>query len=83
MALVEANLMCSDSSNKIRVWTYFHPTDNVAAIVASGYFNDATEELRQGDVILAVGVLDTAPVLTSVAVTSATGAATVTTVKTA
>lgn len=83
MALVEANLMCSDSSNKIRLWTYYHDVDNVATIVASGYFNNATEELRSGDVIMAVGVLATAPVLTSIAITSATGAATVTTVKTA
>lgn len=83
MALIEANLKCVASSNAIRVFTYTHPTDAIAAMVASGYFNDATDELRQADVIMAVGATDTTPALTTVTITSATAAATVTTAKTA
>ena len=82
MALTEATLRCVHSSNPNRVWVY-GTDDTVATVVASGYFNNATEELRKGDVILASTDEDGTPDMTTVVVTSATGAATVTTAKTA
>lgn len=82
MALTEATLKCIASSNPNRVWTY-ETDDTVAAVVASAYFNNATEELRQGDIILASTDTDGTPDMTTVRVTSATAAATVTTAKTA
>lgn len=33
------------------VHTYFHPTDNLAAIKVAGYFNEARDLLSAGDVI--------------------------------
>lgn len=58
------------------LWLY-QSTDAVATVAASGYFNNATNELRQFDVIISV---DTdAPTVDLLVVTSADGAATVTT----
>jgi hypothetical protein len=34
------------------LWTYNSGTDNLAAVTASGYFNDAAKELQVGDVVL-------------------------------
>lgn len=59
------------------LWIYTSTADAVAAVAASGYFNLATNELKQNDVIIFVDVGAGVDVLT---VTSATGAATVTTV---
>jgi hypothetical protein len=58
-----------------KLFTYGTSADAKAAIIASGYFNDATDVLSKGDIILAYGT-DATVALT---VTSATGAATVTT----
>lgn len=59
---------------------YFYATgDALATVAASGYFNNATKRLRKGDVIEVAGVLDGTPVTASYIVTSADGAATVTT----
>ena len=82
MALTEATLRCTSSTNPNRVWTY-QTDDTVATVVASGYFNNATEELRFGDIIVAATDQDGTPDMTTVVVTSATAAATVTTAKTA
>lgn len=58
------------------LWIY-KTTDAIATVTGSGYFNDATNELKQFDVII---VVDTDTSTTDVIhVTSATGAATVTT----
>lgn len=54
-------------------WEYFENA-TVAAIAASGYFNNATTTLQKGDVIVIRGNNGTA----LAQVTSATGAATVT-----
>lgn len=59
------------------LWIYTSTADAVAAVAASGYFNNATNELKQNDVIVFVDVGTGVDVLV---VTSATGAATVTTV---
>lgn len=53
--------------------------DTVANIIASGYFNSATKELEKGDVIIASCVNGGTNTCTVCVVTSATGAATVTT----
>lgn len=34
------------------LWSYFHASDNLAAIVAAGYFNDARNRLSAGDAIM-------------------------------
>lgn len=36
----------------IGLWSYFHLTDNLAAVKATGYFNGARDLLTPGDVIL-------------------------------
>lgn len=58
------------------IWIY-ETADAVATVVASGYFNNATNELKQGDIILAITGGNAA--LRLLFVNSATGAATVTT----
>jgi len=55
----------------------YKTTDPILTVVGSGYFNNVTNRLKQGDVIL---VSDTnVPTIDVITVTSATGAATVTT----
>lgn len=53
--------------------------DASATVTASGYFNDVTNYLSKGDVIVVHGDVDGTPFTANVIVTSATGAATVTT----
>ena len=60
------------------LWLY-RDTDAVATIVASGFFNAATDNLKQNDVILCVGSTGGTRTIDVICVTSATGAATVTT----
>ena len=60
------------------VWTYFHASDNLAAIKASGYFNDAANLLSDGDVIIfsangaAVDIVTIADITSAGVVTSQT-----------
>ena len=58
---------------------YYDSTDAISSIVGSGYFNNATAELKQYDIIIAVGSTGGTQTVDVVVVTSATGAATVTT----
>jgi hypothetical protein len=58
------------------LWIY-QDTETAATVTASGFFNAATNELRQGDVIIYTRT-DT-PTTDVLHVTSADGAATVTT----
>jgi hypothetical protein len=60
------------------LWIY-RDTDAIATIVASGFFNAATDNLKQNDVILCVGSTGGTRTIDVICVTSATGAATVTT----
>lgn len=56
----------------------YNSADAIATVVASGYFNSVSAELRLGDVIV---VVDSAtPTVDVLVVSSADGAATVTTV---
>ena len=57
----------------------YQSADAVATIAGSGYFNDVTNDLKQFDVILAVGATGGTATVDMLIVTSATGAATVTT----
>ena len=80
MAFVRKNLqpISGGGSNAPQLFTYLS-TDNKATTLASGFFNSATGVLAQGDFILARcsdGAL-------TMSVSSATGAATVTTITTA
>ena len=78
MAFDRANFATTglgQGSNAAKVCTHRDTTTNKAGIAASGYFNTVTDQLSNGDFILANGS-DGSVVL---AVTSATGAATVTT----
>ena len=61
------------------LWMY-SSADAGTAIVGSGYFNDATDNLKNGDIIMCArtGTVQVGPIV----VTSATGAAVVTTVGT-
>ena len=60
-----------------QVHLYVSATDAIATVVGSGYFNTITNRLKNGDIII---VSDTnVPTIDVFAVTSATGAATVTT----
>jgi len=54
--------------------------DAIATVIASGYFNAVTDTLKQTDVILAVTSTGGTIAVDALAVTSATGATTVTTV---
>ena len=58
---------------------WYSSADAVATIAGSGYFNDATNDLKQYDIILAVGSTGGTQTVDMLVVTSATGAATVTT----
>ena len=54
-------------------------SDNLAAVSGSGYFNTATKQLRKGDLIICSLANGGTPACTLLVVTSASGAATVTT----
>ena len=56
----------------------YDSADAIGTIVASGYFNSATNELKQNDVIIAVGSTGGTRTVDILVVSSATGAATVT-----
>ena len=62
------------------VFTY-HSADTLATAAASGYFNTATNDVNQYDVIICVDT--TTPAHNTYIVTSADGAATVTTLASA
>lgn len=60
------------------LWSYFHATDNLAAVKASGYFNEASDLLSDRDVIIfsangaAVDIITIADVTSAGVVTSQT-----------
>ena len=59
---------------------YYDSVDAIGTIVGSGYFNSATNELKQNDIIIAVGSTGGTRTVDILVVSSATGAATVTTI---
>ena len=58
---------------------WYSSPDAILTISGSGYFNDATNDLKQHDIILAVTSTGGTAAVDVLVVTSATGAATVTT----
>jgi hypothetical protein len=58
---------------------WYSSADAVATIAGSGYFNDATNDLKQFDIILTVGSTGGTATVDVLVVTSATAATTVTT----
>lgn len=58
---------------------YYSSADAATTIAGSGYFNDVTNDLKQHDIILTVGATGGTQTVDVLVVTSATGAATVTT----
>ena len=60
------------------VWLYTS-ADAIGTVVASGYFSAATDSVKKNDVILAVTSIGGTVAVDALVVTSATGAATVTT----
>tara|TARA_R110000824_G_scaffold81223_6_gene204182 strand:- start:4175 stop:4420 length:246 start_codon:yes stop_codon:yes gene_type:complete len=58
---------------------FYSSTDALSTIVGSGYFNNATAELKEHDIIIAVGSTGGTETVDMLLVTSASGAATVTT----
>lgn len=61
-----------------QVFTY-ESADTIATITASGYFNAVTDWLRQFDIIHVIANTGATPTFDNIFVTSASGAATVTT----
>ncbi len=86
MAFILANLQKIASGGAIgsgegsvrSVWHYAS-NDLLTAIDDSGYFNDATDLLTKGDLIIISGDVDGTPAVNCAVVNSETGAATVTT----
>lgn len=60
-----------------QLFIYKAGADTVATVTGSGYFNGVTDQLKNGDVIMVVG--NNGASIDNTIVTSATGAATVTT----
>jgi DNA-binding MurR/RpiR family transcriptional regulator len=57
----------------------YRSADTIATVTGSGYFNGVTNNLKQWDVVICVSETGGTPKVDVVTVTSATGAATVTT----
>ncbi len=58
----------------------YNSADAIATIVASGYFNSVSAELRENDCIIVVGSTGGTQTVDVLVVSSADGAATVTTI---
>lgn len=78
MALTAANLKLIAGSGDSNLFMY-QSTDAIATIVGSGYFNSVTNNLKQFDIIICVGSTGGTATVDVITVSSATGAATVTT----
>lgn len=77
MALTSSNLWkATGGTTSLHI---YRSTDAIATITGSGYFNAVTDNLKQYDVVICVSDTGGTPKVDVVTVTSATGAATVTT----
>jgi CheY-specific phosphatase CheX len=77
MALTAANLQKVAGADQ-QLWLY-NTADAIATVVASGYFDSVTGNLKQNDVMIVVGVTGGTRTVDVITVSSATQAATVTT----
>ena len=82
MALVKSDLKkVAGGANSIFYYTTTDATGTSSGQTgSSGYFNDATNELKQNDIIFVVASTGGTRTIVMDVVTSATGAATVTTI---
>jgi len=78
MAYAAADLQTISGGTEQRLHVY-NSADAIATVAASGYFNNATDNLNQFDLILVVGSTGGTATVDMLVVTSATGAGTVTT----
>ncbi len=78
MALTTTALKLISGGGDSNLFMY-QSTDAIGTIVGSGYFNDVTANLKQFDIIIAVGATGGTATVDVCVVTSATAAATVTT----
>lgn len=74
MAFLKANLAPiggqSSRGKAPQVWSYQSAVDNLAAVKASGYFDEVNGLLEAGDIILFVDVGGAADVITLAAITA-------------
>jgi hypothetical protein len=78
MALDATNLKKIAGSGDMNIFVY-KSTDAISTIVGSCYFNNSTADLKQFDTIIATGSTGGTATVDMLTVSSATGAATVTT----
>lgn len=78
MALTAANLKLVAGGGTGNVFHY-NTEDAPATVAGSGYFNSVTANLKQYDIILVAGTTGGTVTIDMLVVTSASGAATVTT----
>jgi|TARA_R100000900_G_scaffold55384_1_gene44683 hypothetical protein len=78
MALTAANLKLVAGGGTGNVFHY-NTADAPATVAGSGYFNSVTANLKQYDIILVAGTTGGTVTIDMLVVTSASGAATVTT----
>lgn len=78
MALVRSKFQHLGGAGEGQVYLYQTP-DAHATVIASGYFNLVTDQIRQFDMILTVVATGGTVQTSQIIVTSATGAAVVTT----
>lgn len=78
MAFVRTKFQHVGGAGEGQLYMYQTP-DALATVVASGYFNLVTDQIRQFDVITVVSATGGTPLVDNIIVTSATAATTVTT----
>jgi hypothetical protein len=79
MAFTKATLKMVATGGDQQLYIY-NSADAISAIIGSGYFNTVTDRLKQNDIILVVGATGGTRTMDAIVVSSATAAATVTTI---
>lgn len=79
MAFTKATLKMVATGGDQQLYMY-NSADAISTIIASGYFNTVTDRLKQNDIILVVGSTGGTRTVDAILVSSATAAATVTTI---
>ena len=79
MAFTKATLKMVATGGDQQLYMY-NSADAISSIIASGYFNTVTDRLKQNDIILVVGSTGGTRTVDAILVSSATAAATVTTI---
>tara|TARA_R110002012_G_scaffold162624_2_gene324870 strand:- start:2460 stop:2708 length:249 start_codon:yes stop_codon:yes gene_type:complete len=79
MAFTKATLKMVATGGDQQLYIY-NSADAISTIIGSGYFNTVTDRLKQNDIILVVGATGGTRTMDAIVVSSATAAATVTTI---